>query len=181
MVLLNHPIDLNRNFGKARLFGSTAGMLFIFVQFTIYIISSTTDTAFFIGLGACATSYSQSYHRKYNDSSINYVSDINMTINQDNDKVMRSMMILDTQKIIEDIVPIIQNKRYYRAIALLTEQSIKLSKFGQDHHDKELLRDAVILTKYSDKLYDYDEKILQSIKTWHDFTWDSDRYSESFN
>jgi len=112
---------------------------------------------------------------------INYVSDINETLNHENKKVMRSMLILNTQTVLKSIVPVIKEKRYYHAVAMLTNQSMKLINFATEYNDAELLRDASILVKYTDKLYNYDEKFLQTFQIWQDLTWDSRRYSENFN
>ena len=106
--------------------------------------------------------------------------DRNQTLNQDNDKVMRSLLILDTQAVLQDIVPVIREKRYYHAVSMLTDQSIKLTQFAQSHSDHELFRDADVLNQYADHLYGYDEKILQSLNIWHDLSWDTGRYEESY-
>ena len=111
---------------------------------------------------------------------VRYVMDRNKTLHIDNTKVVRSLLILDTQSVIQGIVPVIQDKRYYQAVAMLTEQEIKLNEYGKKFKDEELLRDAQILSKYADLLYNYDEKMFQSIQIWHDLSWDIRRYSEKF-
>ncbi len=119
------------------------------------------------------------YHTARKTGRIRYVMDRNQTLNQDNDKVVRSLLIMATQSVVKDIVPIIQDKRYYQAVAMLTEQEIKLNDFGQKHEDQELLRDAQLLNKYANQLYDYDEKLFQTVKIWHDLSWDTRRYTEN--
>lgn len=121
------------------------------------------------------------YYKVRKSGQVNYVDDKNETLRQYSDKVARSLMILKTQTVLQDIVPVIQEKRYYRAVAMLTEQSIQLSKYGQKHDDAELQRDAKILNKYSDKLYDYDEAFFQTFNIWQDLSWDSTRYTERFD
>jgi len=120
------------------------------------------------------------YHTVRKTAEVRYVMDRNQTLNQDNDKVMRSLLILDTQAVLQDIVPVIKQKRYYHAVSLLTQQSIKLSEYAQTHTDQELLRDAEILNRYADHLYNYDEKLFQTINIWHDLSWDTRRYAENY-
>jgi len=90
------------------------------------------------------------------------------------------MLILDTQNVIQNVEPAIRDKRYYQAIAMLTEQSLALNEFGMNHNDSELLRDAKILSVYSDRLYEFDEETFQSIKIWHELSWDRSRFSERY-
>ena len=111
---------------------------------------------------------------------VQYVMDRNQTLNKDNNKVVRSLLIMDTQSVIQGIVPVIRDKRYYQAVAMLTKQQIKLNEYAQKHQDKELLRDALILSKYADHLYNYDEKMFQTMQIWHDLSWDTRRYTEKF-
>jgi hypothetical protein len=120
------------------------------------------------------------YHTLRKEGKVRYVMDRNQTLNQDNDKVLRSLLILDTQSVLQNVVPVIKEKRYYHAVSMLTAHSIKLNKYTQAHSDQELLRDAEILNQYADHLYNYDEKIFQSLHIWHDLSWDTRRYAESF-
>jgi hypothetical protein len=120
------------------------------------------------------------YHTLRKTGEVRYVMDRNLTLNQDNDKVMRSLLILHTQAVLQDIVPVIQQKRFYQAVSMLTEHRIKLNEYAQAHTDEELLRDAEILNHYADHLYNYDEKFFQSINIWHDLSWDTRRYAENF-
>lgn len=110
---------------------------------------------------------------------VNFVKDRNRTLAK-NRKVTRSMLILDTHKTMKDITPVIRDKRYYQAVAMLTQQRVRLEQYGKKYNDKELLRDAGILKLYSEKLYDFDETIFQSFKIWDDFSLDTGRYTESF-
>ena len=120
------------------------------------------------------------YHTLRKAGTVRYVIDRNQTLNLDNDKVKRSLLILNTQAVLQDIVPVIRQKRYYHAVSMLTEHRIKLDEYAQTHTDKELLRDAQILNVYADHLYNYDEKFFQSINIWHDLSWDTRRYAENF-
>ena len=52
--------------------------------------------------------------------------DRNQALIESNRTINRSMLILGTQQVLQDIVPLIQDKRYYQAVALLTEHSQKL-------------------------------------------------------
>mgnify|MGYP001814743800 CR=1 FL=1 len=123
---------------------------------------------------------SRQYHKISRTDRVNFVMDRAEILNQKNHKVARSMLILDTQNVIQNLEPAIRDKRYYQAIAMLTEQSLALNEYGKDHNDSELLRDAEILSAYSDRLYEFDEQLLQSIKIWHDFSWDRSRFSERY-
>ena len=120
------------------------------------------------------------YHTLRKTAQVRYVMDRNQTLNKDNARVKRSLLILNTQRVLQDIVPVIKQKRYYHAVSMLTQQSNKLNEYGQTHTDQELLRDAEILNQYSEYLYNYDEKIFQSLNIWHDLSWDTRRYAESF-
>jgi hypothetical protein len=102
-------------------------------------------------------------------------------LNNDNEKVARSLLIMDTQSVIQDIVPVIRDQRYYQAVAMLTKQKLKLQKFAQQHDDEELLRDSKILNKYADKLFNYDQDMFQTVKIWHDLSWYTDRYAENYH
>jgi hypothetical protein len=110
-------------------------------------------------------------------TSVNFVLDKNDIINNTNDRVSRSLLILHTQAIIGGIEPVLREKRYYQAVAVLTEHSLKLNEFAADHDDSELKRDSEILNAYAQRLYDFDEKTFQSLKIWHDMSWDRSRYS----
>lgn len=120
------------------------------------------------------------YHSIRKNGQVQYVMDRNKILNTDNTKVVRSLLIMDTQSVIQGIVPVIQDKRYYQAVAILTEQEIKLNEYGKKYKDEELLRDAQILNKYADLLYNYDEKMFQSMQIWHDLSWDTRRYTNKF-
>ena len=112
---------------------------------------------------------------------LTFVNSKNETLGKKDPRVSRSLLILNTQDVLKDIVPVIREHRYYRAVAMLTEQRIKLERFGSREKDKELLRDAQILNRYSDKLYNFDETVFQTLKIRDDLSWDSERYTESFN
>lgn len=120
------------------------------------------------------------YHTISKIGKIHYVMDRNNTLNNDNQKVARSLLIMGTQSVIQDIVPVIRDQRYYQAVAMLTKQKLKLQRYAQKNNDKELLRDAQILNKYADKLFNYDQEMFQTVKIWHDLSWDTDRYAEDY-
>lgn len=111
---------------------------------------------------------------------LHYVDTPNDTLAAPNPTISRSLLILDTPKVLQKVIPVIRDNRYYQAIAMLTEQSEKLQTFAKQNGDQELLRDATILNKYTNKLYDFDDSLFQGIKIWNDFDWDTNRYSETF-
>lgn len=120
------------------------------------------------------------YVKDKRSAKVNFVYDRNKTINKENKFVKRTKLILDTQNIISDIVPVIRDKRYYQAAGLLTEHSIKLEQFANKFNDKQLHRDAKIFFRYANKLFDYNEESFEAIKTWYDLSWDTDRFSEQY-
>lgn len=120
------------------------------------------------------------YVKDKRSTNVNFVYDRNKTINKENRFVKRSKLILDTQDIISDIVPVIRDKRYYQAAGLLTEHYIKLEKFADKYKDKELRRDANIVHDYAAKLFDYNEESFETLKIWYDLSWDTDRFSEHY-
>ncbi|VAW66622.1 hypothetical protein MNBD_GAMMA10-3273 [hydrothermal vent metagenome] len=121
------------------------------------------------------------YFKDTKKAKIRFVFDRNKTLVNENKYVKRSRLILQTQKIIGDIVPVIQNKRYYQAVAMLTEQATQLEKFDADYNDHELHRDAKILHRYASKLFDYDGEFFKTFKVWRDLSWDTSRFSDSYN
>ncbi len=123
----------------------------------------------------------QRWHEIHKSGGVNFVLDRNLTLNNNNPVVERSLLILNTQNILQEIVPLIENKRYYKAVALLSEHNNKLAAYTELHQDSELQRDTEILNMYIDHLYDFDAKFFQSVKIWKDLSWDTDRYSERYN
>ena len=74
----------------------------------------------------------------------------------------------------------IRDRRTYQAIASLTRQSRSLRQTGTALKDSELLRDAAILSKYADRLYDFDGELFQTVKIWNDLSWDTERFRNVF-
>ncbi len=107
---------------------------------------------------------------------INYVFDKNELQSTVNSRINRSNLILKTKSIINDIIPMIKGRRYYNAIALLTAQQQDLKKYLSSHQDSELTRDVNVLEKYSKKLYDFDDKLVQFWQINKDLNWDNARY-----
>lgn len=120
------------------------------------------------------------YEKDKRSTNVNFVYDRNKTIAKENRFVKRSKLILGTQNIINDIVPVIRDKRYYQAAGLLTEHSIQLEKFADKFNDQELHRDAKIIHSYANRLFDYNEKSFEAINIWYDLSWDTDRFSERY-
>lgn len=123
---------------------------------------------------------SRMYHKISKTGRVDFAMDRNQLSQQKNPKVERSMLIVNTQKTIIQVEPMIRDKRYYKAIADLTEHGIHLQRFAAKHADKELQRDATILNAYTEQLYNFSEKTFQSFKIWKDLSWDESRFTDSY-
>lgn len=110
---------------------------------------------------------------------IEYVYDANLALQTD-EAVARSVLILKTEETVSSVAREIRNRRNYQAIALLTSQSRALKQSGELRKDRELLRDASVLAKYAERLYDFDGEWLKSVKIWHDLGWDTDRFRNTY-
>jgi len=114
------------------------------------------------------------------DKFIEYVFNKNDVSSNINVRIERSSLILKTKKVIIDVVPMIKARRHYKAIALLTAQQYNLNKYLRLHDDKELARDSLVLSKYSDKLYQFDEKFIQFWQINQDLNWDNARFDYQY-
>jgi hypothetical protein len=106
--------------------------------------------------------------------------DRNKTLGHTNPQVQRSLLILQTQKTLQDIVPVIRDKRYYQAVALLTQQTQQLIGYANQYPDAELKRDASILNQYADRLYDLDDELFQTITIWRDLSLARGNFTEYY-
>jgi len=116
------------------------------------------------------------YYKARETVAIQYVDDPNLALPHSSAAIERSLLILETQKTLQSVAGEIRGRRNYQAIALLTRQSRALKRTGGELKDAELLRDATILTKYADRLYDFDGETFQTLKIWNDLSWDSSRF-----
>lgn len=116
------------------------------------------------------------YYKTRETVAIQYVDDPNLALPRSNATIERSLLILKTQTTLQSVAREIRDRRNYQAIALLTEQSRALKRTGLGTKDTELLRDATILTKYADRLYDLDDETFQTFKIWNDLSWDTGRF-----
>lgn len=116
------------------------------------------------------------YYKTRETVAIQYVDDANLALPRSNATIERSLLILRTQTTLQSVAREIRDRRNYEAIALLTEQSRALKRTGLGMKDTELLRDATILTKYADRLYDLDQETFQTFKIWNDLSWDTGRF-----
>jgi len=116
------------------------------------------------------------YYKTRETVAIQYVDDANLALPRSNATIERSLLILKTQATLQSVAREVRDRRNYQAIALLTEQSRALKRTGLGMKDTELLRDATILTKYADRLYDLDDETFQTFKIWNDLSWDSGRF-----
>jgi hypothetical protein len=116
------------------------------------------------------------YYNARETIAIRYVDDPNLALPHANQAIERSLLILKTQETLQSAAREIRNRRNYQAIALLTGQSRALKQAGEVRKDQELLRDATILAKYADRLYDFDGEWFKSVKIWNDLSWDTERF-----
>ena len=120
------------------------------------------------------------YHRVYKTHRINYTNDRNLVSQHESTGIRRSLLILKTQDTLRDVEGAIRERRNYHAIAMLTRQSRDLSSMGSTIKDEEILRDARILDKYAERLYDFDDDAFQAIKRWKDLYWDQGRFTDTY-
>jgi hypothetical protein len=120
------------------------------------------------------------YHNARETFTIRYVDDPDLALPRASEAVKRSLLILETQETLQSVAREIRNRRNYQAIALLTRQSRALKQTGEKLKDRELLRDATILAKYADRLYDFDGEWFKSVKIWHDLSWDTERFRNMY-
>ena len=111
---------------------------------------------------------------------IQYVYDPNLALPQMDEHIARSMLILKTEETVRAVAHELRSRRNYQAIALLTSQSRALRTAGAERKDRELLRDAQVLAKYAERLYDFDGEWLKTVKIWHDLGWDTDRFRQTY-
>lgn len=111
---------------------------------------------------------------------VTFVLDRNKTLHRANPRVERSLLILQTQQTLQDIVAVIRDKRNYQAIALLARQSAELTAYAAQHRDDELERDANILGQYADRLYDLDTAFFPAITIWRDLSLARNNFTEDF-
>jgi hypothetical protein len=116
------------------------------------------------------------YYRTREIVAIQYVDDPNLALPRSNAAIERSLLILETQKTLQSVAGEIRGGRNYQAIALLTRQGRALKQTGRQFNDTELLRDAALIAKYADRLYDFDGEWLQTVKIWNDLSWDTSRF-----
>ncbi len=120
------------------------------------------------------------YHRVYRTHRIDYTDDQNIVSQHKNIGIRRSLLILKTQDTLRDVESAIRDRRNYHAIAMLTRQSRELSSIGSTLKDEEILRDARILDKYAERLYDFDDEAFKTIKRWKDLYWDQGRFTDTY-
>lgn len=122
------------------------------------------------------------YEQLYHVATLNYSysDDRNESIPFDKGRVARSRLILDTQSVIADAGKLVRDKRNFQAIALVEEQRNRLKKFPTKTRDTELYRDERILEKFSEKLYAFDDKSFQGVRSYWDLQVDSDRFVERY-
>lgn len=120
------------------------------------------------------------YYTVHKTVAVQYVDDPNLALPHPSKTIQRSLLILKTQETLQSVVRDIRSRRNYLAIASLTAQSRALTETGKALKDPELLRDATVLAKYADRLYDFDGDWFKGIKIWHDLNWDTSRFSGEY-
>jgi hypothetical protein len=120
------------------------------------------------------------YYRSRETVAVQYVDDPNLALPHSNAAIERSLLILETQKTLQSVATEIRNRRNYEAIALLTRQGRALKQAGSQLADAELLRDSTLLTKYADRLFDFDGESFQFVKIWNDLSWDTSRFRDVY-
>jgi hypothetical protein len=116
------------------------------------------------------------YYNAHETVGIQYVYDPNLALPHGNHAIERSLLILKTEDTLRSVAREVRDRRNYQAIALLTAQSRALKQAGEERKDRELARDATILAKYADRLYEFDGEWFKSVKIWRDLSWDTDRF-----
>ena len=120
------------------------------------------------------------YFQARENIAIRYVDDPNLALRHANATIERSLLILQTQETLLCVAREIRDRRNYQAIALLTGQSRALQQAGEGRNDRELARDATILARYAERLYEFDGEWFKAVKIWNDLSWDSDRFRNRY-
>ncbi|HJY75403.1 MAG TPA: hypothetical protein VKE95_02170 [Burkholderiales bacterium] len=120
------------------------------------------------------------YYQARENIAIRYVDDRNLALRHANATIERSLLILQTQETLLSVAREIRDRRNYQAIALLTGQSRALQQAGEGRNDRELARDATILARYAERLYEFDGEWFKAAKIWNDLSWDSDRFRNRY-
>jgi hypothetical protein len=120
------------------------------------------------------------YYQARENIAIRYVDDPNLALRHANATIERSLLILQTQETLLSVAREIRDRRNYQAIALLTGQSRALQQAGEARNDRELARDATILARYAERLYEFDGEWFKAVKIWNDLSWDSNRFRNRY-
>lgn len=126
------------------------------------------------------SAYDVASSRYYADSQsvmVTYSNDPNQITANLNDSVGRSLTILNTADAVAHAARLVQNKRPYQAMNVIFEQKASLQTLGNRLNDSQLKRDAEVLGKYEQRLFDFADESFQSLKSWLDLNWDNDRFT----
>ncbi|MBI3774224.1 MAG: hypothetical protein HY273_01485 [Gammaproteobacteria bacterium] len=108
-----------------------------------------------------------------------YTLDPNLALTKPNKAVQRSLAILKTADVIDEVATTLRDKRPFKGVALLSKQAQDLRALATPAKDEELLRDARILDAYAQRLVSFTDESFQSLKLYRDLSWDTARYREA--
>lgn len=108
-----------------------------------------------------------------------YTLDPNLALTQPNKSVQRSLLIMKTADVIDEVATTLRDKRPYKGVAILSKQAQELRTLATPIKDDELLRDARILDAYAQRLVNFTDESFQSLKLFRDLSWDTARYREA--
>ncbi len=108
-----------------------------------------------------------------------YTLDPNLALTKPNPSVQRSLAILKTANVIDEVAVTLRDRRPYKGIAILSKQAQELRALATSVKDEELLRDARILDAYAQQLVSFTDESFQSLKIFRDLSLDTTRYREA--
>lgn len=108
-----------------------------------------------------------------------YTLDANLALTKPDKSVQRSLTILKTADVIDEVANTLRDKRPYKGIAMLSKQAQELRMLAAPRKDDELLRDARILDAYAQRLVSFTDESFQSLKIFRDLSWDTARYRDA--
>lgn len=107
---------------------------------------------------------------------VRYTDDINKALLEHNPLIQRSLLIIETGRVMKKVTRMLQEKRVYKGMAILAEHGRKLKKVGQQLNDRELLKDAEVFEKYEKRLYKFSEESFQDFKIWMQSNFGEERF-----
>lgn len=121
------------------------------------------------------------YYSEKTTAEIQYTNDKNLTLINNDRRIKKSKVILDTFSTLEEVEQFIRMRRPYQAVALLTKQITQLNKQISLENDALMQRDRDILSEYSNRLLEFPDESFQWFKIKSDLQWDRQRYSRHYH